>query len=264
MSMVKRWRDASVMLVLSVFIANDAWAVCTFGSSGEPSLQASFDNLFGAASAPSATADCLNDGTGVGRDGAWTTQGAASATILLEIAGFANRNRFGIYDINNPSNRLEVFDGLDGSGDSARLSFVLGPGGYTVSVTQGALTTTAAAPFLSDAFGFYLATPENNVFFSQSNLNAGGADRMYAYRGAGQSFVGGPAVTLGTVFGVNDAILAYEDLLRGDDDYQDFVVLVRGVAPIPLPAAALLFLSALAGYGAFARRRALATAHTAA
>jgi hypothetical protein len=108
---------------------------------------------------------------------------------------------------------------------------------------------------LSEAFGFYLATPQNNVFFSQSNLNPGGADRSYAYRGTGVQFVGGPAAVLGTIFGVNDAILAYEDLLSGDNDFQDFVVLVRGVAPIPIPAAGLLMLSGLGGLALFARRR---------
>ena len=90
-----------------------------------------------------------------------------------------------------------------------------------------------------------LSTPEGNSFFSQSNLNSDGADHSYAYRGSGEWFLRGGA--FGTQFGAQDAILAYEDLVRGDNDFQDFVVLVRGVEPIPLPAAGWLLLSALAG-----------------
>jgi hypothetical protein len=252
--LTKQWSVACALLILGC-LQSDAWAVCVFGSSGEPSLQANFNSLFGLANAPNAVSDCLGDGTGAGRDGAWSTQGNTSATILLELAGFANRNRFGIYDIGNPTNRLEVFDGMAGAGESASLSFTFGPGGVVVTVVRGATSSSTATPFLSEAFGFYLATPQNNVFFSQSNLNPGGADRSYAYRGTGVQFVGGPAAVLGTIFGVNDAILAYEDLLSGDNDFQDFVVLVRGVAPIPIPAAGLLMLSGLGGLALFARRR---------
>lgn len=251
------WRVACLLSLVSLFAPN-AWAVCTFGSSPEPSLQSSFNSLFGSSSTLNAVSDCLADGTGSGRDGAWSTQGQTSATILLELAGFANQNRFGIYDIANPSNRLEVFDGLAGAGESAALAFVAGPSGITVSVTRGGSTRFAPGAFLSDAFGFFLRTPQGNVFFSQSELNAGGVDRMYAYRGNGATFTGGPAVVVGSLFGVNDAILAYEDLLRGDNDFQDFVVLVRGVAPIPLPAAGLLLLSALGGLSLFRSRRAVA------
>jgi hypothetical protein len=60
------------------------------------------------------------------------------------------------------------------------------------------------------------------------------------------------------VFNSNDAILAYEDLLNGDNDFQDFVVLVRGVQPIPLPAAAWLFGGGLLAWRLTARRRAQA------
>ncbi len=259
MNRSRTWPWATVLACMA-FATQDVWAVCSFQSSNEPSLQSSFNSLFGGAGVLSATNDCLDDGTGANRDGAWSTQGRTSATILLELAGFANRNRFGIYDILNPANRIEVFDGLAGAGESAALSFVVGPGGVTVAVTRGSQTTTSASPFLSEAFGFFLRTPQGNVFFSQSELNVSAVDRMYAYRGNGAVFAGGPAVVVGSVFGVNDAILAYEDLVNGDNDFQDFVVLVRGVAPIPLPAAALLLLSALGGFAALRRGNRTASA----
>jgi Domain of unknown function (DUF4114) len=250
---MKHWHVAGALIVLSS-LSIESFAACTFGVSGEPSLQTNFNGLFGAANAPNAVTDCLADGTGANRDGVWTTQGSTSATILLEIAGFANLNTFGIYDPSNPTNQLQVFAGAEGPGSNATLSFTVGPGGVTVAVTTGGVVNATMTPFLSAAFGFYLTTPQGNTFFSQSNLNTGGVDRMYAYRGDGVPFIAGPGPVVGTIFGANDAILAYEDLLVSDNDFQDFVVLVRGVAPIPLPAAGLLLLSALGGFAAFRRR----------
>jgi hypothetical protein len=224
---------------------NAAQAACSFGASGEPSLQQSFNDLFGTAAAPNAAADCLDDGTGPGRDGVWRPTGESSATILLEIAGFADLNTFGLYDPLNPSNRLDIFSGVAGPGSTASLSFQSVAGGTQITMSVVGSSVTHSAVFLSEAFGFLLCTPEGNTFFSQSSLNSDGADHSYAYRGHGAMFLHGGAA--GTPFGATDAILAYEDLVHGDNDFQDFVVLVRGVEPIPLPAAGWLMFSALAG-----------------
>jgi hypothetical protein len=227
-------------------ITDAAQAACSFGTSGEPSLQQTFDNLFGAAAAPDTSADCLADGAGPGQDGVWQSTGQSSATILLELAGFADFNSFGLYDPLNPANRLDVFAGRLGPGSTATLSFDNVAGGTRVTMNiVGSPNPATSAVFASEAFGFLLSTPEGNTFFSQSELNADAADHSYAYRGGGEWFLRGGAQ--GTQFGAHDAILAYEDLVHGDNDFQDFVVLVRGVEPIPLPAAGWLMLSAFTG-----------------
>jgi hypothetical protein len=130
-----------------------------------------------------------------------------------------------------------------------------------VTVTIGPNSWSTATPFAGSAFGFYLRTPQGNTFFSDSSLNQGQTDRMYAYRGNGGTFVSGPIVAdgdpLNDIFNANDVILAYEDLLQGDNDFQDFVVLVRGVTPappVPLPAAVWLLASGLLGAAGVLRR----------
>jgi hypothetical protein len=240
-------RSVSAVALCAGFglFAHDAKAACAFGASGEQSLQQTFDHLFGSSAAPDAVTDCLNDGSRAGEDGVWQSTGESSATILLELAGFADFNNFGLYDPLNPANRLDVFAGRLGPGSTASLTFTQASGGTLVSMSiVGSPTAPTTRLFTSEAFGFFLRTPESNTFFSESRLNAGGADHSYAYRGEGQWFQRGNA--WGTQFGRQDVILAYEDLVRGDNDFQDFVVLVRGVEPIPLPAAAWLFAGSLA------------------
>lgn len=245
----------AVPLVLTALgFSETARADCTFGTpaGGEATLNVSLRQLL--ASPPNVVTGCLDDGVGLNGDAHWTNVGQTSATLLLEIAGFANVNSFGIYDINDPANRLMVFSGPANRGARAWINFA--PDG-TVSITTG--NETRSVHFESTAFGFYLATGGGNTFFSDSTLNPGDIDRMYGYRGNGTRFISGPVLRDGDasndIFGASDAILAYEDLLNGDNDFQDFVVLVRGVQPIPLPAAVWLFGGALFALRSVTSRR---------
>lgn len=251
---IRRAILAAPMCLAAALYSRAALADCTFGtpSGGEPDLQVSLNGLL--SPAPNTVSGCLSDGLGQGGDAYWSSVGGTSATLLLEIAGFANINSFGLFDSSNPANRLLVFGGAAGTGARARISFA---GDGTVTMTSGG--TTRSADFGSSVFGFYLHTGQGLTFYSLSTLNPGGVDRMYAYRGNGGRFISGPVATDGNpandIFGAHDAILAYEDLLAGDNDFQDFVVLVRGVQPVPIPAAALLFGAGLLTLGAAVRRR---------
>ncbi len=254
-SLIRQVSQATPLMLIAIVLAPAARAECTFGTpaGGEPTLQVSLGELL--QSPPDAVTGCLDDGVGSAGDAHWTNVGQTSATLLLEIAGFSNINSFGIYDTHDPGNQLLVFSGPASRGSRAQISFA--PDGSVSIVTTGEEARTAH--FESTAFGFYLATGEGNTFFSDSSLNPGGIDRMYGYRGNGTSFVSGPiredGDTGNDVFGASDAILAYEDLLNGDNDFQDFVVLVRGVQPVPLPAAAWLFGGAVLALRSIASRR---------
>jgi len=226
-------------------------AACTFGPSwgGEPSLQQSFDSLLGAGSI-NAVSGCIGNGA----DAAWRTASPfAGATIVLELAGNASSNIFGIYDLNDTSRRVDVFQGNDGAGDSALIQLTGSAGNYSISVTEDQGTRTLSLGN-SSTFGFYLLGATGPLY-SDSTDNAGGLDYLYAYQGNGDVFLGGPFSIIQTMFRPTDFLLAWEDLRNGDNDYQDFVVLTRSVTPVPLPAALPLFSLGLAGLIGLRRKR---------
>jgi hypothetical protein len=246
----------STLVLSGLAVSSGASAACVFGGSGEPSLQGTFNTLLGGG-APSAASDCLADGT----DAAWTTVGTTgSASILIELAGNASSNSFGIYDLADPLRQLSVFEGNDAASSFATIRLApLATGGWRVSVREvnnaddpiGWSSMTLA----TSAFGFYLGTASQGTFYSQTGRNADGLDHLYAYRGGDGTFMSGPLA--GDTFGQQDFILAWEDLraIGADRDYQDFVAVVQDVTPVPLPTAVWLFASGLIGLMGIGRRR---------
>jgi hypothetical protein len=267
------WLVACLVVAVSLTTSAKAQAACTFGvsSGGEPSLQTVFNDMFGAANAPTTTSDCIAEPG----DALWkTVDSVGSATILVEIAGNANGNMLGIYDSSNTSNFLQLFSGPASTGSRAYITVSGTPGNYVVTVDSftSAGNTSVTATFGSSVFGFYLNQPAaagGQRFYSDSSLNPGingGAvkDYMYAYQGNGATFLNSsiyaPAIVKNTQFRTNDNILAWEDLSSGSDsDYQDMIVLLRDIVPapppVPLPATVWLLLSGIAIMLPLARRR---------
>ena len=248
---------------------------CAFGpsSGSEVSLQGVFNDMFGTGAAPNTVTDCLADPG----DSLWHTESSVgSATILVEIAGNAGGNTLGIYDSTSTLNSLEIFSGPAGASSRAFITVSGSPGAFQVQVDRFSGNTfvgSVSSVFASSSFGFYLQQPASaggERFYSESSRNAGrngdpnAKDYMYSYIGNGATFLNGstyaPGMVKGTKFDGSDALIAWEDLRNSSDgDYQDMVVLLRDIvpspAPVPLPAAAWLFGSALAGLGVFGRRR---------
>ncbi len=190
-----------------------------------------------------------------GRDAVWSLDRKASIALAFEYTDDARKNSFGIYDINDPGRRIELFSGRDGANTTARVWFVPdATGGYQVRVRGGSAYDHAT---LSAAqFGFYLTNSNGGgrTYFSDTRLNGDGLDHLQAYfhEGAG---VSGKDKKRSNGMGPG-YILAWEDTFGGGDrDYQDMAVSLHDFSPVPLPPAFAMALAGLVLVGAAGWRR---------
>lgn len=194
----------------------------------------------------------------------WTigATGGSENKILLELAGNASTNTFGIFDPSNTSNYLQLFSGPA----SAGWSTLLAQSGNTFTATyfdqnnvyQGQQSITING----NLFGYYLgAASDTPTYFSDPSKNPAfgptypnGMPQMAAYAGNGQTYLNGKPFLSG------EYLLAWEDKTgsASDLDYNDFVVLVESVKAVPEPAALGMFGFGMLLIGAavgFRRRR---------
>jgi hypothetical protein len=153
----------------------------------------------------------------------WATQG--TATLMLEVAGYSNQNTFGWYTVDAGTINLnQLFSGS--ASPPATLSFTPG-----------------------EVFGFYITTPQNYTYFTQSAYNrvtstGASADTAFQHFALFQQQP-------------NTYWLGIEDLFGGGDrDYNDMVVKLTYV-PVPEPRTMILLGIGLLGLGLFGRRRML-------
>jgi VPDSG-CTERM motif len=161
------------------------------------------------------------NGSGAGgqaaSDSYWTSAGSTSAYMLVEIAGYAPNNVFGIYDKTSGTKQV-IFNG---------------------SASGGATSINIAIPASWSSFGFYLENTVNGNFtwYSDASKNAGSRDHFVAFQGTTGAtvntlaFDGNASTNNYAAFDSNDYILAMEDLDLGDQDYNDMVVLVQNINP---------------------------------
>lgn len=180
----------------------------------------------------------------------------ATAFLLFELAGNAGSNSFGIYGFTtNPDGSvtlgetLQLFAGpaapIFGDGSSFPLissTTVAWNAAHTVATANGVSAN------IGTNFGFYIANGSFRAY-THSSLNTGNADMagIYDVTGATGPYVGG---LLGS-----DVVVAFEDVYGGDFDYNDLVVGVTDVAPVPEPGTLGLIGLGLFAVGFAARRR---------
>jgi Domain of unknown function (DUF4114) len=177
-------------------------------------------------------------------DQVWTSAGnSGGSTMVLTIAGYSGVNAFGIYDLADPGKTLQIFGGGTAAGTSVSITF-----------NSGTVTVNGHSLDVGSDFGFYLATPGSptGYWYSQESLNEespgnyGGDHMVTLTTGTDQSLnlsaAGlGSAAVPGNVtvpWDTGSYILGWEDLPvsgpnEGDNDYQDMIVEVSGVTPVP-------------------------------
>ncbi|MEO8779272.1 MAG: DUF4114 domain-containing protein [Rhodanobacter sp.] len=189
-----------------------------------------------------------------GPNASWSLgAGGNTSTILLEIAGNAGANTFGIYDLTNINNTFQLFSGTDSAGNLVTLTFD-GSGVYS---TGGVPSATFGSGSL---FGYYLGTPGNGIFYSDPSKNSIGVQQFVEFAGDGSTLFQTGAGT--TLFDSSKYLLAWEDMLAtsSDQDYNDFVVIVTANPGVQVPEPAVLGMFGIGAlmiglFGGLRRRR---------
>jgi hypothetical protein len=210
---------------------------CTELDLGKP---CTLQNLLDSVTLSGPGVDVQNDQTGYD----WfsnTATGNATGSFMFELGDYAPENVFGIY--NSSGDMIELFDGINDPGDSSYVTFLTG--GKVSVVTQqfgpGADDPTPVWNIYEDfgnGFGFYVTNKKGETFYTQNSKNAGGYQQAVVYQGDDETVMALPGKAPGT-FTDNEFIIAFEDLWLGnntDSDFNDLVVMVESVEPVPEPA----------------------------
>ncbi len=263
-------RRVFVLAAIVCLSAGSAMAAM-FGADGGTRLQGVLDNVTTAPVAGDSSVDVTTDEIADDADSYWSVTGSGGSvtTLIYKVteAGYEDLGYFGVFDRADSSKTVQLFDGtVVEIGDQATLKILADGSVVTSFFDQSTGVTTGAdsgVDFAGNLFGYYfdtrgLGAGNGGFWYSDSGLNADLEDHMYAYQGLNVDTVQLPGYSPG-VWTDNEFVLAWEvgniDL-GADQDYDDLVMMVESVLPVPVPGALLLGMLGLSAAGLKLRKRA--------
>lgn len=264
-------RLIAVLIGFLILCAPCVAAIAVPFGDGGVALQTMLDNITTSPIAGESSVDVWMDATPDSLDSAWnvSASGGFIATVVGELSHWSSSNRFGVYDVADPSSKVQLFDGSATGGSMAWLSMRLDGSVFVNSVDTG-------VDFPGYTFGYYLDSRGGDpgwtggIWYSDTRLNVDGQDHMAAYQGKDVDEVQMPGYWPGK-WTHHEYVLAFEDLHAmhwgnhnavnegypewsdTEPDYADFVVIVQSAQPIPEPTT--LMLLGLGGFASLRRRR---------
>jgi len=170
--------------------------------------------------------------------------GSSENTKMFQITANAGNINFGIFDPTDSSNYISLFASGAGQGWSTSLKNQ-GNGNYVITHFDANGILVGSQDFAhfgaNNLFGYYIQFG-NTIYYSDPLLN-NGSPHMVAIGGDGSTTLCITSQSQCGLFQPGEFILAWEDGVWGqsDLDYNDFVVMVESVHPVPEPATLGMF-----------------------